>query len=324
MQAPPQTLAVPENDPAVALFLKHLTGERNYSVHTISGYLLDLRQFANLQWGPNHSPPLPWQEPDKFAARRFVVSLQKLAMAPATICRKVSSLRTFYRFLVREDRAPRNPFTGVASPKRRRYLPQVLTRGDVGKLLEAPPATGRAAMARARPCDRPWLEYAVARDSAIMEVLYSSGMRVSELAGMRAEHLDMLAGIVKIRGKGGKERLCPLGNPALQALQTARERQQAWSGNADMPLFANRRGGRLTPRSIERLMKKHLAQAGLSPEITPHTLRHSFATHMLEAGADMRGVQELLGHASLSTTQIYTHVTAENLKKVYDAAHPRP
>ena len=172
-----------------------------------------------------------------------------------------------------------------------------------------------------------WLDYAFSRDTAILEILYSTGMRVSELAGMNESDIDLLASVVKVRGKGKKERLCLLGKPAVKAMQAALEKRSTLAGmfkRAGLPpVFVGRTGGRLTTRSIERLMKRYLARANLDPRMSPHALRHSFATHLLDAGADLRSVQELLGHASLSTTQIYTHVTVERLKQVYNEAHPR-
>jgi len=173
---------------------------------------------------------------------------------------------------------------------------------------------------------RRWIEYAAARDAAILELLYSTGMRLAECAGLKESQLDVLAGVARVLGKGRKERLCPLGNPALRALRTALEKRDGLGlpgRPRDLPLFVGKTGGRLTPRSIERMMKTHLVAAGLNPDFSPHALRHSFATHLLDAGADLRSVQELLGHASLSTTQLYTHVSIERMKDVYEKAHPR-
>ncbi len=319
----------PANDPLMERFLRYLTGERNDSKHTIAGYRQDLLQFAELQWGAAQAPRRPWDTVDKYAARRFIINLQKQQLAAASICRKISSLRAFYRFLTREECAPGNPFAGLRMPKRSKYLPKVLTVGEVERLLDAPRQAGAQRQA-ARPArERRWLEYCITRDAAILEVLYSAGIRVSELTALNADSLDLLSGVIKVRGKGKKERLCPLGMPASKALQAllalpAPDGADTSGALRNRPVFLNRRGGRLTPRSVERLFKDYLAAADLNPEISPHALRHSFATHMLDAGADLRGVQELLGHASLSTTQIYTHVSAESLKKAYNAAHPRP
>ncbi len=315
-------------DPLVRQFVRHLEGERNASPHTISGYLGDLRQFSAVVWGADARPPFPWDGVDKFAARKFIVQFQKAATSPATVGRKVSSLRSFFKFLTRDSLASHNPFAGLVSPKRKKFLPRVLTVAEVARLLDAPRQVGAEALRdEADAGRRLWLEYAAARDTAILETLYSGGMRVSELTGMNEDSFDMLSGVIKVRGKGKKERLCPIGAPAVKALRAALEKRGEAAPlfnkqGARLPVFVGHTGGRLTPRSVERLLKRYLIRAGLNPNIAPHALRHSFATHLLDAGADLRSVQELLGHASLSTTQIYTHVTIERLKKVYDAAHP--
>ncbi len=315
-------------DPGVEQFLRYLSGERNASAHTLAGYLGDLRQFVAVAWGPEARPPFPWEAVDKFAARRFIVQFQKTEATPATVGRKLSSLRSFFKFLTRDQTTPRNPFAGLAAPKRRKFLPQVLTVPEIGRLLDAPAQAAAEALAEeTHPARRRWLEYAAARDSAILEVLYSSGMRLAELTGMTEEQIDLIAGVIKARGKGKKERLCPVGAPAIKALRAALDKRAALvplfrQKPARLPVFAGHTGGRLTPRSVERLLKRYLIRANLNPNVSPHALRHSFATHLLDAGADLRSVQELLGHASLSTTQIYTHVTIEHLKKVYDQTHP--
>ncbi|MCX6993023.1 MAG: tyrosine-type recombinase/integrase [Kiritimatiellaeota bacterium] len=290
---------------------------------------------------------------DKFSARKFIVHCQKQAAVATTVNRKLSSLRSFFKFLNREEHVTQNPFAGIISPKRGKPLPKVLTLQEVTRLLEAPRqvaaevyppchrqaslrrrqslhASGVATRALAKEPDAAkhlWLDYAASRDTAILEVLYSTGMRVSELAGMNESDIDMLASVVKVRGKGKKERLCLLGKPAVRAMQTALEKRSTLIGiskcTGTAPVFVGHTGGRLTTRSIERLMKRYLIRANLDPHMSPHALRHSFATHLLDAGADLRSVQELLGHASLSTTQIYTHVTVERLKQVYNEAHPR-
>ena len=322
--APPDPLMA---DPAVSRFVHHLQAERNASEHTLAGYLGDLRQFCIQLWGPDARPPFPWKSPDRFAARRFLASFQKAGLAPATASRKMSSLRSFFRFLVREELVKANPFAGLQQPKARRRLPVVLSREEVVRLLEAPARVrGQARMQESSPGAR-FADYAALRDTAILELLYSTGMRIAELCGLTDARLDLLSGTALVRGKGKKERFCPIGRPAAEALQAAleaRDRLAAGPGRSRMPaVFVNKNGGPLTPRSVERSMKAYLAAAALSPEVTPHVLRHSFATHLLDAGADLRSVQELLGHASLSTTQIYTHVSVERLKEEYARAHPR-
>ncbi|MCX7819147.1 MAG: tyrosine recombinase XerC [Kiritimatiellae bacterium] len=315
-------------DPAVRRFVEYLRAERDASPHTMSAYLGDLRQFVDAVWGAGASPPHPWTTCDRYAARRFLVELHRDGHSPATVARKASSLRCFFRFLLRENLAAANPFRGVHLPARQRRLPSVLTVAEVGRLLDAP---ARLADIRLARCDDPqrrrWIEYAAARDRAILELLYSTGMRVGECVGLRAAQVDELSGVVRVLGKGRKERICPLGRPALRALRTAlklRNELFPTLQGPTAPLFVNRRGGRLGARSVQRILKPYLAIANLSAEVTPHTLRHSFATHLLDAGADLRSVQELLGHASLSTTQLYTHVSIERLREVYERTHPRP
>ncbi len=314
------------DDPLLKQFLFYLEVERNASTHTISNYLLDIQQFVAAQWGGKATEPYPWKEIGTYDARRFVINLQKRNLAPSSINRKISSLRTFYRYLTREDLVAQNPFTAVVMPKRRHYLPNVLSVKEIERLLDAPKVMFAERQKQAIK-NRVWEEYRFLRDTALLETLYSTGMRVSELTGLNVRMLDMLAGVIKVLGKGKKERLCPLGRPALKALQSLLDFPPPLAISAiperERPVFCNQRGGRLTARSVERLMKGYLAVAGLSTDISPHALRHSFATHMLDAGADMRGVQELLGHVSLSTTQIYSHVSTESLKKAYAKAHPR-
>ncbi len=325
-----------KDDPCIRHFVRYLEGERNASGHTISSYLVDLEQFVRTQWGAEARPPYAWPDVDKYSARKFIVHCQKQAAVATTVNRKLSSLRSFFKFLNREEHVTQNPFASIISLKRGKPLPKVLTLQEVTRLLEAPRQVAAEALAVApdaaqRPaCNaagRLWLDYAVIRDTAILEILYSTGMRVSELAGMNENDIDMLASVVKVRGKGKKERLCLLGKPAVKALQTALEKRSTLAGvfkrAGAAPVFVGHTGGRLTTRSIERLMKRYLIRANLDPHMSPHALRHSFATHLLDAGADLRSVQELLGHASLSTTQIYTHVTVERLKQVYNEAHPR-
>jgi len=314
-------------DPCIEHFLRYLRGERNASEHTLKNYRMDILQFAAQRWGAEAQPPFAWREADRYAARRFLAGFQKDGRKATTTGRKLSSLRSFYRFLLREGYSDLNPFSGVQSPKLPKRLPKVLSVVDVGRLLDAP------RKAEATPgCDKnPHLKafdaYARQRDEAILELLYSTGMRVSELTGLTADRIDYLSGVVKVRGKGKKERLCPMGNPATRALKAALAAREGWlltlGKRGTAALFLNKHGGGLTVRSIERMLKKYAALVGLSPNLSPHALRHSFATHLLDAGADLRSVQELLGHASLSTTQIYTHVSIERLKAVYDAAHPR-
>ena len=313
-------------DPCVGHFRTYLTDERGASRHTVSSYLVDLAQFARMKWGEAAMPPFAWKTCDRFAARRFLVEFQKAGRKATTSGRKLSSLRSFFKFLEREGYVELNPFGGVRAPKRMRGLPEVLSVEEVARLLEAPERIRRRETAQKPAGKSAAADYACLRDTAILEVLYSSGARISEIAGANEADVDFLAGVMKVRGKGKKERLCPLGTPACRALRKALEEGGAlWppAPRGQSPLYRNLDGKRLTPRSMQRMMKRCLTEANLNPNFSPHALRHSFATHLLDAGADLRSVQELLGHASLSTTQIYTHVSVEHLKKVYEDTHPR-
>ncbi len=317
-------------DPCVRAFMRYLEVERNASAHTLNAYLIDIAQFARLTWGEHAQAPFAWPTVDKYAARRFIIQFQKNNATATTINRKLSGLRVFFKYLLREDKAGYNPFAAVLSPKRKKPLPKLLTVNEIERLLAAPRQVAASALALEKnPARCRWLEYAELRDTAILEILYSAGMRLRELTGIKERDIDLLSGVVKVRGKGKKERLCPLGNPAAKALQAALQKRgelalnSRWPDLRAAPVFIGHTGGPLTPRSVERIMKRYLREAGLDAGLSPHALRHSFATHLLDAGADLRSVQELLGHASLSTTQIYTHVTVERLKQVYDQAHPR-
>lgn len=316
------------DDPQVSHFALSLETEQNASRHTVSNYLIDLRQFAGIAWGLDAHPPFAWAQVDRFLARKFLIKFQKDGNKATTTARKLSSLRSFYRFLEREEQVPANPFSGLHPPKRGRSLPKVLSIDEIKRLLDAPRALWARARSAAHSSHRQQiLEYVMRRDTAILETLYSTGARVNEIASLTDRQVDILGGVAKVRGKGKKERLCPLGRPACLAIRHSLSlRDILWPAtrrDGNRPLFLNWRGGPLTTRSIERGLKECLAEAGLNPTMSPHVLRHSFATHLLDAGADLRSVQELLGHASLSTTQIYTHVSIERLKKVYEETHPR-
>lgn len=308
-------------DPAIAGFLRYLEVERNASSYTVDAYLQDISQFTAFIWD-EAAPPFPWRETDRFHARRFLMLFQKAEAAPATTARKLASLRSFFRYLERESFIKLNPFGGLRAPKQPRNLPDILSVTEIDRLLEAP--SQRYAQEKETGKTNPFRHYVMLRDTALLEVLYSTGARVGEAAGMTQQDLDLLSGVILVRGKGKKERICPLGAPASRAVRKALDAANTlFPPIRNPPLFRNKHGGALTTRSMERLMKKALLDAGISVSYSPHALRHSFATHMLDAGADMRCVQELLGHASLSTTQIYTHVSVERLRQVYAATHPR-
>lgn len=293
-------------DELIDAFLHRLETERGCSEHTVRAYATDLCEFAEFLAGRNKAVT----EADIHDVRGFLAMLQVKGLARSTVARRTAAVRSFYKFLLREGHIGSSPVAALRSPRRERKLPKFLTVTEVELLLAAPDDS-----------DWPGL-----RDSAMLETLYGAGLRVSELVGLNHEDLDLSDGLLRVRGKGKKERIVPAGRYAVAAL---RRYQQAvnHSGPAErhpQAVFINARdGGRITARSVRRIMQKYLAQSGLDPDLSPHSLRHSFATHMLSNGADLRAVQELLGHESLSTTQVYTHLSHEHLKRTYDAAHPR-
>ena len=311
------------SDPKIAAFRRHLADEDFDSSHTLSAYTQDLAQFSEHCFH-GEKPPFEWDSLDRYSVRGFLVACQKSGAAPSTTRRKLAAIRTFFTFLLREGIVERNPCASLRGPKMARSLPEVLTKEQIDQLLRAPlEALKGSAAARAPSAEE---AYSAWRDAALFEFLYSTGARVAEAAGATVGDVDFKTGVVRLFGKGKKERLGVLGRSALAALKQALSFASCLWKTADAPsspLFLNLRGGVLTTRSMERQMKHWLAVAGLPPKWTPHKLRHSFATHMLDAGADLRSVQELLGHSSLSTTQIYTHVTIEHLREIYGAAHPR-
>jgi integrase/recombinase XerC len=314
-----------ERDAWIRRFLQHLRTGRHASPHTLDNYRRDLAQFAEaLDPGPDVEA-LDWAAVRLADARRFVLSLQERDCARTTVRRKTSALRSFFRFLVREGEVAANPFASLQTLKAPRRLPQVLSVEAVGRLLDTPGIYWSSQVQTSDSDGRCAAELAAVRDAAILETLYSAGLRISEAVGLDGGDLDLFSATFVVRGKGKKERLCALGQPALLALREYLRVREALglAGRRDQgPLFLNHRGARITARSVQRNFKLYVQAAGLSAEVTPHKLRHSFATHLLDAGADLRSVQELLGHASLSTTQIYTHVTAERLMEVYRKAHP--
>ncbi|TYO98283.1 integrase/recombinase XerC [Geothermobacter ehrlichii] len=288
-------------------FLRHLAVERNLSPHTRQAYRRDLEEFFALLREEEGLAPDAGLEPgriDRVLIRRYVARLHRRNRR-STIARKLASLRSFFRFLVREGELTANPGELVATPRQEKYLPATLTVDEMFALLDRPGDDGLLAL----------------RDRAMFELLYSSGLRVGELTGLNVGQLDLDAGLVRVLGKGGKERIVPVGSSAREALR--RYLDQRPSAGPDEPLFLNYRRQRLTARSVQRLLKRRLLAAGIVRDATPHALRHSFATHLLDGGADLRAIQELLGHASLSTTQKYTQVSTDQLTRVYDQAHPR-
>lgn len=317
-------------DSSVKEFLKHLHAEQDASDHTVQAYWQDLTQFAHFLWGEQLPELLDWDGVTTMDGRAFLAALSKAEMEPTSVRRKLSALRTFYRFLKRENKVETNPFATIRGPRLHRGLPDVLTEQQVTDLLEAPRRDLPSEPEEGSPKEREKCRlnrYFCLRDAAMMELLYGGGLRVSEASGMVRSALDLSKGIARVRGKGKKERLCPFGRLCTQALRDMFDAEKAVWPNAERDgehsVFLNRFGKRLTSRSMERSMEKWLRVAGIEGEFSPHALRHSFATHLLDAGADLRVVQELLGHASIATTQIYTHVSMARLRKVYEEAHPR-
>ncbi len=311
-------------DPAMEAFLSYLRGERQASPRTIQGYFQDVAQF--LQAAPSltaAAPPCPWGEVTPEMARHFVAGLSAQGEKATSVNRKLSSLRAFFRFLLGEEMIAADPFHLIRGMKKPSLLPVTLTVEQVKLLLETPE---RYWQQQTGPAPHGDPEFLGLRDRAILEVIYSGGLRISEATGLNREEVDFAQSLFLVHGKGQKERLGMMGTLAAQALKRyLHKRQELGLGEPDAPgpLFVNYQGERLTPRSVQRPFEKYVAFAGLPAEVTPHKLRHSFATHLLAAGADLRTVQELLGHANLATTQIYTHLEISRLVEVYDRAHPK-
>ncbi len=278
-------------------FISYIEIEKNYSPLTILNYREDLQEFSAFL------KEQPLEKVDYLTLRRFLAFLRTKNLKPRSLARKVSCLRSFFRFLCREGYLKDNPTTLLSTPKLDKRLPNFLTEGDVVKLLESPPQDKISGL----------------RDRAILETLYSTGMRISELVGLDLDDIDFIGSVVKVLGKGRKERLLPIGERALSAIQEYLNKRK----EENKALFLNKNGSRLTGRGIRDGLGKYIRLTSIKTHVSPHTLRHSFATHLLNHGADLRSVQELLGHVNLSTTQIYTHLTTDRLKAVYDKAHPR-
>ena len=316
--------------PLVRQFLDYLRLEKHFSDYTIKSYGADLLQFAQFLAGEIgrgsranaiEAPKSPMNPAavdelqvkcEPLTIREFLAYLYAQNYTKSTTARKLATLRSFFKFLIRRGLVSVNPLSTIRTPKQEKRLPKCLDLEQVQKLLEAP---GDA-------------DLLSARDKAMLEVLYSSGIRVSELVELDTADLDLQEGVLRVKGKGRKDRLTPIGSQAIKALQRYFEMRQMGGGGAGgQPMtgrvFLNKHGDALSTRSVRRKLDKYLVAAGLDPGISPHTLRHSFATHLLNNGADLRSVQELLGHQSLSTTQIYTHLTTSRMKEVYDQAHPR-
>ncbi len=288
-------------DRAIGKFLDFLKIERNASAHTLRNYAKDL-SLLRRALGER-----PWEEVDLLALRQFAAEERSRGLSKATVARRIAAVRSFFRFLHREGHLASNPALGLVRPKQDRHLPAFLSVEQAARLVEAPQGE----------------DFSACRDRAILETLYSTGLRVSELVGLKIHDVDLIGGSLRVVGKGRKERLVPVGSYSVQAIRRYLKTLEPRHDLPDRPLFQNFRRGGLTDRSVRRILNRYLAQAGAALKVSPHALRHSFATHLLDRGADLRAVQELLGHSSLTTTQVYTHVTTERLKRVYDSAHPR-
>ena len=308
--------------PLVQQFLDYLRLEKHFSDYTVKSYGADLIQFGQFLSGdigashaaqPRSGNTLDEKQVavEPLTIREFLAYLYAQNYTKSTTARKLATLRSFYKFLIRRGLVTVNPLSTIRTPKQEKRLPKCLDLEQVQKLLDAP---GDA-------------DLLSARDKAMLEILYSSGIRVSELVELETSDLDLQEGVLRVRGKGRKDRLTPIGSQAIKAVQryfdlrALDSRCQASKNSARV--FLNKHGEPLSTRSVRRKLDKYLVSAGLDPGISPHTLRHSFATHLLNNGADLRSVQELLGHQSLSTTQIYTHLTTNRMKEVYNNAHPR-
>jgi integrase/recombinase XerC len=315
--------------PLISKFITYLEVERNFSVHTIRSYTADLVQFcqflcasetagaAAAELSSDKLPPLdPLQAGELQKAlpavtaiqvRSYLAMMRNSSYSKATVARKLATLRSFYKYLSRMGDVTASPVTAVRTPRQDKRLPKCLDVSQIEALLAAPDTSTLLG----------------ARDRAILETIYSGGLRISELVGLNLEDLDEFAEALRIRGKGKKERLAPLGSHAIASIESYMSKRNGKFGRTNRgPIFINKSGRRLSERSIRRKLDSYLQVAGIPIHISPHTLRHSFATHMLNAGADLRSVQEMLGHESLSTTQIYTHLTTTRIKEVYDKAHP--
>lgn len=294
-------------DRFVEKFLNYLKVERGASPHTIRNYNKDLHILKESLDGKG------WPEAGLLDLRKFVADQRTKGLSKVTIARRVATVRSFLRFLHREGYLKINPAAGLLRPKPDRRLPAFLTVEEAARLVEAPEGEG----------------FIPKRDRALLETLYSTGLRVSELVGLKLNDVDFIGGTLKVVGKGRKERLVPVGSFCSQAIREYLKALEPQDEFSQEPLFQSQRSGEkhlkfpLTDRSVRRILNRYLAQVAIAQRISPHALRHSFATHLLDRGADLRSVQELLGHSSLTTTQIYTHVTTERLKRVYAKAHPR-
>jgi site-specific recombinase XerD len=308
-------------DKWIQKFLAHLATDRGASVYTQRNYRQALQEFSHWHHEERQQSPA-WEKLQRDDFRGYLRFLGRQNLGRAAIQLRFCALRTFYKFLIRHGMVGASPIKNLALPKPGRRLPKYLTKQQIIDLFGAP--VKLMATPRRKGPGRPISPSVCLRDVAVLETIYSCGLRVSELCGLRVEDMDWTEQLVRVRGKGKKERLVPIGQPALQAIENYWSTlKRPPSGPAPVFFAETKTAAPLQPVQLSRRLKQYLAIAGLDPGLTPHKLRHSYATHLLDAGADLRSVQELLGHAHLVTTQVYTHVTTERLKKAYDAAHPR-
>ena len=308
-------------DPQAEKFLTHLATDRGASIYTQRNYRLALAEFSAWHRQDRNSPP-DWPKLQRDDFRAYLRFLGRGKLGRAATALRFSALRTFYKFLVRHGVLEVTPIRNITMPKLAKRLPKYLTVQQMVDLLDAPLKV--LDVPKEKKAGRPVSVAAAYRDVAILETIYSCGLRISELAGLRVADVDWSEQVVRVRGKGRKERVIPIGTKALEAIKLYWSHLSAQpTGDAPVFLSETRNRSQVNGTILARRLKAYLALAGLDPSITPHKLRHSYATHLLDAGADLRSVQELLGHADLATTQIYTHVTTERLKKAYAASHPR-
>jgi integrase/recombinase XerC len=312
---------------AMGQFLNYLRSVRNASPHTLRSYENDLSQFLAFLTPPGVEPP-PLRDITHLLIREFVAHLHDHNLQKSSIARKLAAIRSFFKFAVREGLVIRNPARLVATPKLPKRIPSVLSAEDMSIFLDGVVAAPAASARRKRPGAPDESRLLVKRDRAILELLYASGLRVSELTGLNLADMDRKEQMLRVRGKGNKERIVPYGGKAEQALEAygpVREDFLRKGGRRGDPqaVFLNHLGTRLTQRSVGRIVKKYVRLINVNWNLHPHSMRHAFATHLLADGADLRAIQELLGHSSLSTTQRYTHASIRQLMEVYDKAHPR-
>ncbi len=298
---------------AIEVFLEYLEKERKYARYTLDAYRRDLQQFARFLYPRIEDVRLPLSAVQQGVVRSFLEELEDKGLKPSSIARKLAAIRSFFRYLCREQVLPGSPASGIGSPSFERPLPDSLDLEQIEEAIDLPPVE----------------EFAGARDRAILEVFYGGGIRLGELVQLNLSSLDLEEGTVRVVGRGKKERIVPVGSMALQVLEVYLRRRAQLLLDLEITqvdvgaLFLNEQGRRLHQRTVQRMVKRYLGKVAENPQLSPHLLRHTFATHLLEAGADLRAVKELLGHATLSTTQVYTHVSLDRLRSIYEQAHPR-